>query len=300
MQLLDYVVREDWRARTQQIRRENVRLWRALQALVGLSALASMAVSFVHPLQPWREILYTALSSCLFIGFSMWTVLRTEKHSVAYAGLATLLLAGTAVVGGLLRPALGGEHDVVENLSALGGTLAMLSSWGFLAWAYGRRREDLERLGLTTERWTSDALLGGIVGATLGAHLMLVGQFAGLEHGVRPSWSTVAWQIALWVGLKGLGEELLLRGLGFRLLRSGIGRSFWAAALPLTALNLLPYLAISPPLGNELAGAWGLPYVALMALTSVALREWRRSLIPCLACNLSLKVVLLVALGYVI
>jgi hypothetical protein len=37
-----------------------------------------------------------------------------------------------------------------------------------------------------------------------------------------------------------------------------------------------------------------------MALLNAALREWRRSLIPGLACNLSLRIVLLVGLGYVV
>lgn len=300
MQLLDYVVHKDWRQRTQQIMRENVRLWRGLQGLVVLSALASMVVSFLRPFQPWTDILHTALSSCLFIGFSVWTVLRSEKYGTVYAGLATLLLVGAAVVGRLVCPALGKEHSIVDHLWALGGMLAMLSSWGLLAWVYRRRKEAVETLGVTTETWASNALLGGIVGAALGAHLMLAAEFAGLEYGSHPSWATIVWQIAFWAGLRGLGEELLLRGLGFRLLRAGLDRSFWAAAVPLTVLNLLPYLATSSLIANELVGAWVLPYVALMALSNVALREWRRSLVPCLACNLCLRMVLLVGLGYVV
>jgi hypothetical protein len=300
MQLLDYVVREDWRQRTQQMMRENTRLWRGLQALVVFSALASMIVLFLCPFQPWESICYTVLSSCLFIGFSVWAILRPEKHAIAYTGLATSLLACAAAVGGLLRPPLGIEHDVVEDLWALGGTLAMLSSWGLLVWAYGRRKETVERLGVTTERWAGNALIGGVVGAALGVHSMLAGQFAGLEYGIRPSWATLVWQVAFWAGLRGLGEELLFRGLGFRLLRTGLDRSFWATAVPLTVLNLLPYLATSFLIANEPAGPWVLSYVALMALSNVALREWRRSLVPCLACNLCLRVVLLIGLGYAV
>lgn len=176
----------------------------------------------------------------------------------------------------------------------------MLSSWALLVWAYGRPREAVEQLGVTTERWAGNALLGVIVGAALGAHLMLAGQFAGLEYGIRPRWAIVVWQVSFWVGLKGLGEELLLRGLGFRLLRVGLGRSFWAAAVPLTMLNLLPYLVTSSPIANGPAGIWVLPYIALIALLNVALREWRRSLIPCLACNVSFRLVVLIGLGYLV
>lgn len=300
MQLLDYVVREDWRQRTRQIMRENVGLWRGLQSLVVLSALALMVVSFLRPSQPWRDIISTACSSCLFIGFSLWAALRPEKHSIAYAGLATLLLVGAAVVGGLLHHSPGRDRDVVADLRTLGGGLSMLSSWALLVWAYGRPREAVEQLGVTTERWAGNALLGVIVGAALGAHLMLAGQFAGLEYGIRPRWAIVVWQVSFWVGLKGLGEELLLRGLGFRLLRVGLGRSFWAAAVPLTMLNLLPYLVTSSPIANGPAGIWVLPYIALIALLNVALREWRRSLIPCLACNVSFRLVVLIGLGYLV
>lgn len=300
MQLLDYVVHEDWRQRTQEIVQENVRLWRGLQSLVVLSTLALMVVSFLRPSQPWRDILHTACCSCLFLGFSLWTALRSEKHSIAYAGLATVLLVGAAVVGRLLYGGPRRDPHVVQDLWTLGGSLSMLSSWGLLVWAYRRCREGVERLGVTTERWAGNALLGGTIGAALGAHLMVAGQFAGLENGNRPCWAVIAWQVSFWIGLKGLGEELLLRGLGFRLLRVGLGRSFWAAAVPLTIFNLLPYLVISSPIANRPAGIWVLPYVALMALVNVALREWRRSLIPCLACNVSFRVVLLIGLGYLI
>jgi AcrR family transcriptional regulator len=299
MQLLDYVVREDWRERTKQMRRETIRLWRALQALVILSALSSLVVSFFCPSQPWKDVCHTALSSCLFIGFSVWTALRSEKpetRNVAYAGLATLTLVGTAAVGGLLYPPRGAHDDAWTIV----GSLVMLSSWGLLVWAHRRRRAAIEQLGLTTEKWAGSALLGGVAGAAVGVHLMLTGHFAGLEHGPRPDWATVVWQVSYWAGLRGLGEELLFRGLGFRLLRERLSRSFWATAAPLMALNVLPYLVTRSSVVDEPAGLWVLPYVALMALLNVALREWWRSLIPCLACNVAFNLVLLVGLGYVV
>jgi hypothetical protein len=299
MQLLKYVVREDWRELTQQMMQENVRLWRGLQALVFLSALGSLTVLFLSP-QPWQDICYTVLSSCLFIGFSLWTVFRPEKHSILYAGPATLLLVGAAAVGGILRPRPGREHDVVENIRTVGGSLAMLSSWAILAWSHSQRRERVERLGITTKAWASNVLLGAAVGAVLGAHLMLVSHFAGLDYSPRSSWALVVWQISFWAGLGGLGEELLFRGLGFRLLREGLGREFWATAVWLTVLNLLPYLVTGSPILTDPFGAWILPYVGVMAMLNAALREWRRSLIPCLACNVLFNTVLLVGLGYVI
>lgn len=300
MQLLDVVVREDWRKKTKQMRRETTRLWRGLQVLVILAALASMVVSILCPSQPWKDVCHTALSACLFISFSVWTVLRPEKHSVAYAGLATLTLVGAAAVGRLLYPPPGGAPDVAGDVWAVVGSLVMLSSWGLLVWTHSRHQAAIEQLGLTTKKWAGNALLGGVAGAALGVHLMLTGHLAGLESGRRPYWAVAVWQVSYWAGLRGLGEELLLRGLGFRLLRERLGRSFWATAAPLTVLSVLPYLATRISVVNEPAGMWVLPYVALMALVNVSLREWRRSLISCLACNVAFNLVLLVGLGYVL
>jgi membrane protease YdiL (CAAX protease family) len=298
MQLLNYVVREDWGELTQQMMRENVRLWRGLQVLAVLSALASLTALFLCPFRPGQDVCYTVLSSCLFIGFSLWTVLRADKDSILYAGLATLLLVGAAAVGGVLRPRLGREHDVIESLRAVGGGLAMLSSWAILAWSHDRRRTGLERLGVTTKGWAIDALLGGFVGAALGAHLTLAAHFAGLDRGPLPSWAVVVWQVSFWAGLRGLGEELLFRGLAFHVLRERLDRGFWPTAAWITMLNLLPYLATGSLNGSS--RAWVLPYIAAMAAVNAVLREWRRSLVPCLACNVSFNAVLLVGLGYAV
>lgn len=300
MQLVKYVVREDWRELTRHRVREHLWLWRGLQALVLLSTLASVSVFFLCPPQPWRDISYTVLSSGLFIGFSLWTVFRPERRSYSVALIATLLLAGAAAAGVMLRPRPGRTPDLVEGLLTIAGGLAMVSSWGILAWAHGQDQEDVEQLGLTGDRCIANALLGGAAGATLGAHLMVAGHFAGLTFQGGASWTVFVWQLAFWAGLRSLGQELLLRGVGFHVVRQELERSFWATAVPLAVLNVPAHLAAGSHILKGSVGPWIVGYIAVMALLNTALREWRGSLIACVACNVVFNAMVLVTLGTVI
>jgi len=300
MQLLKYVVRSDWRELTQQMARESIRLWRGLQGLVVLSVLASVPVYILCPPRPWQQIAYTVLSSCLFIGFSIWAILREEGdgRSIIQAGAATVLLAATAVGGGLLQPQPGAQEDPVAALLPVAGSLAMLSSWGILVITHNQRPEEARRLGVSADNWPADALLGIAIGLLASAHLMLTSHFVALEPAREPEWTVLLWQVAFWAGLKGLGDELLFRGLGFHLLRERLNRGFWGTALPLTAVNLLAYAVAGYPILLKSIGPWIYVYVAAIALLNTALRQWRRSLIPCLATTVSFNAALLLGLGY--
>lgn len=300
MELLNHVVREDWRELTREMRQENLRLWRGLQGLVGLSTLLAVPLALVGPPQPWRIVSHTVVSSCLFIGFSLWAMLRRERGSHAYGAAAATLLAGTAVVGGYLRPEGGAGQHITASVLAVAGGVAMVSSWLMLAWARGRRRQGAERLGVAADDWAANALMGGVIGGALGIHLILAAHFGGLEPRPRPGWPLIVWYALFLLGLRCMGEELLFRGLGFHLLRDGLDRSIWATAVPLTLLNLLTYVGAGYVISNNTVGLWPLPYVATVGALNVALRDWRRSLVPGLVCNVCFHLVVLVALGYTI
>ncbi len=301
MQLLKTVVREDWRDLTQQMVQEALRLWRGVQAVAVLSALASPLVFFLSLPHPWEHVAYTLLSACLFIAYPLWVVLRPRRRSLVHAAGATVLLGGATVGGYLLHPHVVPRGDMMAALRTVGGGLVMVvTSWGVLAWAHAEERKGMERLGITGERWAVNALLGAAVGAALGAHLMLARHFAGLGPESRPGWAIVAWQVCFWAGLKGLGEELLFRGLGFRLLRERLDRRFWTTAVSLTTFDLLTCLLVGLPILKGWDAVWSLLYLATMAVVNAALREWRRSLVPCLACNVCFHAFVLVGLGVVI
>ncbi|MFW6135585.1 MAG: type II CAAX prenyl endopeptidase Rce1 family protein [Chloroflexota bacterium] len=301
MQLLKTVVREDWRDLTQQMVQEALRLWRGVQMLAVIAALTSPLVFLLALPHPWENIAYTVLSACLFITYPLWVVLRPKERSLVYAVGATLLLVGATVGGYLLRPHMVPNGDVMASLRTVGGGLVMVvTSWGVLAWAHAEERKGMERLGVTGERWALNALLGAAVGAALGAHLMLARYFAGLGPESRPGWAIVAWQICFWAGLKGLGEELLFRGLGFRLLRESLDRQFWTTAVSLTTFDLLTCLLVGLPILKGWTAVWVLLYLGVMATVNAALREWRHSLVACLACNVCFHTFLLVGLGIVI
>ncbi len=298
MHLLKYVVRSDWREMTDEMAQESITLWRALLGLVALSLLASVPVFILCPPRPWRHIAYTVVSSCLFIGFSIWAILREDRRGTLLAAAATLLLAAAAAGGGLLQPQPGAQEDPVAALIPIAGSLAMLSSLGIMAITHNHRPEEAQRLGVTTESWPANVVVGVAIGPVFAVHLMLAGHFAGLEPARRPEWTVLLWQVAFWAGLRGLGDELLFRGLGFHLLRERLNRGFWGTVLPLTAANLLAYAVAGYPVLLNSTGPWIYIYVAAIALLNAALREWRRSLIPCLVTTVSFNAVLLLGLGY--
>lgn len=293
MQLLEYVVREDWQHLTQQMRKENERLWRSILGLAALSSLALVLLTLLRPPEVWRDACQIILSSCAFIAFALWTAFRSEKRAYSRASVAYLFLVGAAIVGRTLRPQPGQGSDPFSVLSTLLGSLTMLTSWIILFWAHRQQPEKTEQLGITPETWPVNLLLGVVIGTTLGAHLMLTRYFAGRHHLHRPLWTTLLWHLCYHAGLRSLGEELLFRGLGFRLLYRGSNKNFWQAAARVSGINFLVYLIPSWPILSMELGIWVLPYLLVMMMVNAALRQWRQSLIPGLACSTAFNLVLL-------
>jgi hypothetical protein len=157
------------------------------------------------------------------------------------------------------------------------------------------------RLGLVRDRWAINLAIGALAGAVLGLHLVLTSSF--LPH--RPELAasgglSLVWMLGYQVGLMGLGQELLLRGLAYDALLASAGSSFALAAAKIVALNLLVYLAALAlaPTVQFWGEAWLLAYGATLALIATFLRRRQQSLLPGLTAGVvfNLFVVLLFGL----
>jgi hypothetical protein len=297
VELLDYVVRHNWRELTWEMHRGTLRLWRRLFGLVILSSLVLLPLGLLAPPDSVWDVLRTVTTSCAFIVFPLYGVgwLRRDVPRRFAVGLGTII--GAAALGRLARPQAGAAPRPTVLTIGLLGSLAMLAPWIVLFQASHQEPRALQDLGVTAENWLPNVLIGGLIGAALAAHLALTREFVGLSNWWRPSWILLLWHLCFSVGLQGLGEELLFRGLGYRLLHEQLGRGLGHTMGVLTLLSLLPRLTLRSVSLSSSFDAWILVYLIGISAINIALRAWRDSLVPGIACQAVLSVLTLLLTG---
>jgi hypothetical protein len=279
---------------------ESAVLWRTARIVVTVSALVVLFVGLIDLSWPWQDLFRNLLFFFFFYLFSLWSVYRSQRNWRRLIFLAGLLLVGvTAGVSYAYPPV--AEQMVRQATSAwLVGlsVVALCASWLILTWSRSAFPDGMGRLGISPDRLVVNVVIGAIVGGTLGLHLLLT---TGLwSNGFRlhvPTWSVLTQAFCYYAGLYALGEELLFRGLLLPLLADDMSHGFWKATWKLTGLNLLVYLTLLAHSRNAVVALWLIVYHTLLILINSFLRYRQRSVIPCLACNITFAMCVVLVVG---
>lgn len=282
MQVLKTIVRKDWQELTQQMLSDNARLWRTILVVVALSALIVLLIGLLPLSKTWQDFFRVAASFSAFCLLPLWTIYRSQRNASQFTLVACLLFVGNAAVATLTRPSSLGEGTVSSWPVGL-AALIPLTSWLFLIWSHRANPDRVRQLGLVTNGWATNLVIGALAGGILSFHLLLTaGSTADKTFFHAP---TLLWAFCYSAGLQALGEELLFRGLSFPVLYEGLHNSFWKAVMKVSLLNLLVYLVLISQNPTPTIGLWIVGYRIVLGFIAILFRHRQRSLIPCLACN---------------
>lgn len=293
MQVLETVVRKDWQEITQQILSDNARLWRTILAVVALSALVVLLIGLLPLSKTWQLFFRIAASFSVFCILSLWAMYRSQRNVSPFTLVACLLFVGNAAIATLTRPPSLGEGIVSPWPVGLAVLIPLTSSL-FLLWSHRKNPDRVGQLGLVTNGWATNLIIGALAGGILSFHLLLTaGSVAGRNFFHAP---TLIWAFCYSAGLQALGEELLFRGLSFPVLHEGLHNSFWKAVMKVSLLNFLVYLVLMSQNPTPMIGVWIVAYRAGLGFIAILLRHRQRSLIPCLACNIVFNMFLILVI----
>lgn len=298
-QLLEITVRSDWRDLSRQAAVQRLRTWRTVQIGLAGATLLVLLSSVLAPDAPWRQLLRLALFASLFWLLPLWALLRSQQS--VQAALDRLLqlypwILAAIAVAAISQPT---DNATLAWLPLLALTIPALT-WPVLRTMRRAFPAQCRRLGLVRERWAINLAIGALAGAALGLHLVLTSSFLpGRPVPASPVGLRVVWMLGYQVGLMGLGQELVLRGLAYDALMSMGGNGFPAAAGKIVALNLFIYLAALAvaPTVQLWGAAWLLAYGAALALMATFLRHRQQSLLPGLAASVIFNLFIAVLFG---
>lgn len=292
--LLDVKVRPDWQEISQQQTTLKTHLWRSMQALVVLLVLILFMLPTASRGLPLRGLLFVFLlfAAILWV-LPLWSVLRLDERTQPTQLRALRIFLVLSLVAALIWltypfPPYGLLTRALPDLAPYLAGLAPLMSMGILVYNTRQAPRPMRRLGLVTNRWLPNLLIGTAAGAALGLHLWLTTHevLGGLAlH--APSAGALFWLFCYEVGLRGSGEELLFRGLGYHLALESRQSPLFGPAVRLTLLNVLFYLAPLWQAVDPVMRLWIAAYGAAMAVVTLLLRHQQQSLLPALACNVT-------------
>ena len=104
---LETTVRPDWRDLTQEMKIHRLRLWRAIEIVIALAALAVLIVSLLFPSWAWSRALALGLFPIVFWMLTVWTVLRAQlsiKRAFSRALAIYFVLLVAAIIAFLTTP----------------------------------------------------------------------------------------------------------------------------------------------------------------------------------------------------
>lgn len=292
--LLDVKVRPDWQEISQQQTTLKTRLWRSMQALVVLLVLVLFMLPSASRGLPLRGLLFVFLLFVIVLWvLPLWSVLRLDERTQPARRRAlhiflVLSLVATLIWATYPFPPYGLVTRALPGLAPYLAGLAPVLSIGILAYNIRRAPRPMRRLGLVTQGWLPNLIIGCAAGAALGFHLWLT------THEVRaglalhaPSTVALFWLFCYEASLRASGEELLFRGLGYHLGVEGAQPPLVEPALRLTLLNVLFYLAPLWQTVDPVMRVWIAAYGAAMAVVTLLLRHQQQSLLPALACHVT-------------
>ena len=203
--------------------------------------------------------------------------------TATHGGLMIAALACAEAGAGVRLPE--GASAITVALIALGATVAAVHEWGAIAFvgtpawlALLGYRGRLIGLGLGPSVSLRSLLIGGMIGALLGGHLLFS---ASQTLGYSLRGGGVSALLTLWaydVGASVISAECFFRGALFNRLQRGW--SFGPAAALSTAFSLVRYLA-DPLLPGEIEVMVGaLFYVTMLGVVNCWLLWWSGSLAP--------------------
>jgi hypothetical protein len=262
-------------------------------AVIGVALAAQLLLRIAAP---WGVALGAGLFCALFWGFPLWWLWRPAARVATGLSAATrdsiargraICAASALAVGVVSAVALASATIYGARLErSIAWPLALaipFAGWGVVALLVRTLPHPMRSLGLTGAAWPINGLIGAVVGAALGGHLLIVIHDLPDFAGASRSASAVAWFISVQLGLRVLGEELFFRGLGFHLLRR-LGAGDRGLTAWLVLLNLVAYLWLLGQGREPLAGLL-VVYAGVMAFVCTRLRLSRGSLLPGLACQ---------------
>ena len=208
-------------------------------------------------------------------------VLGVATLTATHGGLLIAALAWAEADSGVRLP--GGAAAITVALIAVGATAAAAREWGAIAFvgtpawlAALAFRGRLTGLGLGPSVCLRPVLIGGMIGALLGGHLLFSASQT-LGYPLRGDGGRAL--LALWaydVGVNVISAECFFRGALFNRLQRRW--SFGAAAAVSTACSLVRYLA-DPLLPGEIEVMVGaLFYVTMLGVVNCWLLWWSGSL----------------------
>lgn len=302
--LLEITVQPNWRELDRQAEAQRLQLWRAVQIAVALATLAALLARILLPNWQWHGLLHMALFIAISWLLPLGTVIQASRRPAPLGptlavmalllAVATLLLYTTAANSLDANP-LAGRLAHLPFLALL----VPLIAWSLLAYAGRRFPLGMRGLGFVRRQLPLNLLIGAAAGAALGLYFLVTASFfpglAGSPAGPAAGW--LLWTLCYQAGLQAPGEEMLFRGLAYRLQFPAVTRHVLVPALWIIGLNTMMYLAPGSRLSSPLAAAWLLLAGAALATVTTFLRHRQQSLWPGLVANVVFGLFLAVALS---
>ncbi len=282
MHFMNFRVRRDWQELELQKITAYQKLWLILQGLVIISSLLIFVLNEQSLSSPWKESLRTILSSVIYLLIPAWVIHKANGEGNRKFFFTVLIFIGLGCLGWLTYPGVFRSNPAqFLSFPVLLVLLVPLISGIWLVYLLNGGQKKSKALGLRTDNWLLDILLGTAAGIMLGVHLLLTTiLLPGSKFPVMPDGPTLLWLLSFQLGLTALGEELLFRGWGFNLLFEGLKNPLWMVVIQLAVFNILIYLVqmiVSPTI---ITGLFIVLYRLLLSIVNTILRYHQGSLIP--------------------
>lgn len=300
MEFLDLSIRPDWQQVRWQHALQRTRRWRFTRIAVIVTTLASGLWMFWGPHSqakwPLAQIL---LGPALLGAVVAWYVFREQERGTGVLLGAVVVLIAESVI------AYGTQPDVVHtftnqpwsSLLIVGSAILPVIAGITLNQLTTPEDRTLRQLGLHSDEWASNLLIGLALGGAFGFHLLL-----SMSDSIPSSaFSLTTVYIGLWtfcyhLGFYTLIQELLFRGLAYVLRFEGNEAELWRTATEVVFLNTLCHLIYilqnAPSFG---VGLGWLGYQVVIAGVSLFLFIKRRSILPCLALSVTFNMFIALA-----